>query len=239
MRRLAPMVDTLSRCLRGCALLMAAVLLGACSRVIVGSTQPVGVVGPKPPIPIADLLIEPTRFPPQYPAAVLDDAAVDRALQDIDGVQTGSVVTPHDCTPPVLWHSEVVGVEGVDNATASRLIVVMTRPAPPLSDRLDQLRRCPSVAVGRGEDESTVSVTVLPAPPVDADDTYAVEQTVTTPESERAVLTVAAQVGDTRVSATWLHDGTPGTTADVEPDTASLDTVFSASVLKVRRLAGP
>lgn len=224
------MVDTLSRCLRGSALLMAAVLLGACSRVIVGSTQTVESLGEKPPVPIAKLLIEPNRFPPLYPAAVLDDAALDRALQDIDGVQTGAVVTPHDCTPPVLWHSDVVGVQGVDSATASRLIVVMTRPAPPLSDRLDQLRRCPSFAVGRGEDESTVSLTVLPAPPVDADDTYAVEQTVTTPDSERAVLTFAAQVGDTRVSATWMQDP-----AVDEADASSLDTLFRDAVVKLRR----
>ena len=71
------MVDTLSRCLRGCALVMAAVLLaalrsgdrrdGAAGR---------GAGGEKPPVPIAELLIEPNRFPPQYPAAVLDDTAV-------------------------------------------------------------------------------------------------------------------------------------------------------------------
>lgn len=225
------MVDTLSRCLRGCALLlMAAVLLGACSRVIVGKTQALEAVSEKPPVPIEKLLIEPNRFPPQYPAAVLDDAALDRAQQDIDGVATGAPVIPPDCVPPVLWHSEAVGVEGVDTATASRLIVVMTRPAPPLSDRLDQLRRCPSFVVGGAEDESTVSTTVLPAPPVDADDAYAVEQTVTTPESERAVLTFAAQIGDTRVSATWLQDP-----AVDEADTSSLDTLFRDAVLKLRR----
>lgn len=227
---MATMVNTLSRCLRGCALVMAAVLLGSCSRVIAGTVQPVGSVAEKPPVPIADLLVEPDQFPPRYPAFVLDDAAVDRAVAEIDGVPTGAAVTPADCTPPVLSHSEMAGVEGVDSDTASRLIVIVTRPAPPLSERLDQLRACSSFTVGRGEEESTVRMTVLPAPPVDADDTYAVEQTVTIPEAERSVLTFAAQIGDTRVSATWLQ----GPAVD-EPDTTALDRLFSDAVVKLRR----
>ncbi len=224
------MVDMLSRCMRGCALLMAALLLAACSRVIVGTTQAAEADEENPPVPIAQLLIEPDRFPPQYRAAVLDDAAVDRALQDIDGIPTGYVVSPVDCTPPALWHTEAVAVDGVDSATASRLIVVVTRPVPPLVTRLDQLRRCPTFDVGHGEDAITVNVTVLPAPPVDADDAYAVEQTVTSPESERTTLTFAAQIGDARVSATWLQDP-----ASDEADTSSLDAVFRDAVVKLRR----
>lgn len=224
------MGDTLSRSLRGCTLLMAAASLVACSRVVVGASQPAAAVAEKPPLPVAQLLIEPNRFPPQYPAAVLDDPALDRALQDIDGVPTGAVVTPPTCTPQVLWHSETVGVEGADTATASRLIVVVTRPAPPLRTRLDQLRGCPSFDVRAGEEASTVNVTVLPAPPVDADDAYAVEQTVTTPESERTVMTFAAQIGDTRVTASWLQDP-----AVDHADTSSLDALFRDAVVKLRR----
>jgi hypothetical protein len=157
---------------------------------------------------------------------VLDDAGVDRAMRDVDGVPTGAVVTPSDCTPPVLRHSEAVGAEGVDAATASRLIVVLTRPVPPLSDRLAQLRGCPTFDVGG----SSVTVTELPAPPVDADASYAIEQTVTTPDTEHMTLTFAAQIGDTRVSVTWLQDP-----ASDEPDTASLDALFRDAVLKLRR----
>ena len=75
-----------------------------------------------------------------------------------------------------------------------------------------------------------MSATLLPAPPVDAEDTYAVEQTVTTPDSERRTLTLAAQIGDTRVSATWLQEP-----AVDDPDTTSLDTLFSDAVVKLRR----
>lgn len=227
---MTPMGDRLSRCLRGCALLMVAASLAACSRVVVGASQPVSAVAEKSPVPVAHLLIEPNRFPPPYAAAKLDGGGLDRALQDIDGAPRGEVVTPPTCAPPVLWHSEAVGVEGVDSATASRLIVVVMRPVPPLSSRLEQLRACPSFDVGAGEQASTVDVTVLPAPPVDADDAYAVEQTVMTPESERTVLTLAAQIGDTRVSASWLQDP-----AVDQADTSSLDAVFRDAVVKLRR----
>ena len=223
---MTPMAGTLSQNLRGGALVAAVVLLGACSRVTVGSSRAVEPAADKPAVPLAQLLIEPNRFPQQYRAAVLDDAGVDRAKQEVDSVPTGSVVTPAACTPPVLWHSEAVGVEGVDSETAGRLIVVLTRPAPPLAERLAQLRGCPSFTV----DESTVTAAELPAPPVDADATYAVEQTVTTPDSDRATLTFAAQIGDTRISVTSLQDP-----AAAEPDTASLDVLFRDAVLKLRR----
>lgn len=211
-------------------MLTATASLVACSRIVIGSSRPMAAVAEKPPTPISELLIEPNRFPPQYPAAVLDDAALDRAQKDVDGAPPDAVVTPPACMPPVLPHSEMVGVEGVDSATASRLIVMVTRPAPPLSTRLDQLRTCPSFDVDAGEQTSTVSVTVLPAPPVDADDAYALEQTVTTPESERTVMTFAAQIGDTRVSASWLQDPTVG-----EADTTLLDALFRDAVVKLRR----
>jgi hypothetical protein len=54
----------------------------------------------------------------------------------------------------------------------------------------------------------------------------------------RTTLTLAAQVGDVRVSATWLHEGIPDATPDVAPDTQALDALFTDAVLKVRRVGG-
>ena len=223
------MVSALSWCMRGCVVLAAAALLAGCSRVTVGVMRPASDGAEGPPVPVADLLIEPDRFPPRYPAEVLDDAAVNRVLQDIDGVPVGAVVTPRDCGP-APGRVDTAAVEGIDRASDSSLIVVVTRPAPPLSEKLEQLRACQSFEVGRGDVTSKVSATVLAAPPVDAEDTYAVEQTVTTALTERTTLTLAAQIGDTRVTATWLQDP-----AVDDPDTTSLDTLFSDAVLKLRR----
>jgi hypothetical protein len=82
---------------------------------------------------------------------------------------------------------------------------------------------------------------VLPAPPVNADDTYAVDQTVTIQSSglTRRTFTLAAQVGDVAISATWLHQGTPESAQDNAPDTQALDHLFTDAVLKVRRVGGP
>ena len=69
---------------------------------------------------------------------------------------------------------------------------------------------------------------------MDADDSYAVDQTVT-PQSSGAsgtrTLTLVAGVADVQVSATWqgLVE-----TSDTEPDTQALDTLFTDAVLKVR-----
>jgi hypothetical protein len=84
-------------------------------------------------------------------------------------------------------------------------------------------------------------VTVLSAPPVDADGTYAVDQTVTAESSGpmRRTLTLAAQIGDVSVNATWLHGGPKETTPDAAPDMQALDAVFTDAVLTVRRIRGP
>ncbi|MCV6982027.1 hypothetical protein H7I53_17575 [Mycolicibacterium pulveris] len=165
---------------------------------------------------------------------MLEGTAVYRALNDIDGVAPGSVVTPSDCAPPPTASHRSVAAEGIDSATASSLIVAVTRPAPDLRERAEQLRRCASFTTVQHGVTSEVTVTMLPEPPVDADDSFAVDQTVT-PQSAgpvRRTLTFAAQIGDTRVSATWLHQGDPE-----DPDTASLHTLFNDAVLKVRRSA--
>ena len=232
------MVGTVSWGVRGGALFVATVLLAGCGRVTIGAARPLSAGGVAQLVPVADLLIEPDRFPARYPAGVLHGADVRRALQDIDGIPSGSVVTPATCAPEPLASEHTAVAQGINTDTFSVLLVTVTRPAPPLSARIDQLRACPSFTVGQGVDAppqaggapTTVAVSMLPAPPVDADDGCAIDQTVTTPDFVRRTLTFVAQIEDTRITSTWLHDGAP-----VDPDTASLDALFSDAVLKVRR----
>ena len=80
---------------------------------------------------------------------------------------------------------------------------------------------------------SEVTVDLPPAPPVDADDSYAVDQTVTSESSEASdtrTLTLVALVDDVQVTTSWQQQGTSDTT----PDTQALDTLFTDAVLKVR-----
>jgi hypothetical protein len=216
-------------------------LLAGCSRTILGTVQPVAPGAELAPIRVADLLIEPGQFPARYPAVVLDATAVYRALQDVDGVAAASVVDPPHCAPPPRAPQDTAAMQGIDSQDSSSLIVTVTRPSAPMRDRAAQLTACPSFTAVQGHDASAVTVTVLPAPPVDADDSYAVDQTVTTESTGlmRRTLTLAAQIRDVRVSATWLHEGAPETAPDAAPDTQALDALFTDAVLKVRRVGGP
>jgi hypothetical protein len=231
------MVPTLSWSARACALFVAVATISGCTRVLVGTAHP--MTPGAQPVPVGDLLIEPDRFPADYPAVVLDSTAVHRALQDIDGVSAASVVTPPECMPVTLAAQHSAAMQGMDSQNASSLIVAVTRPAPPLRARAEQLGSCPSYTAEQGERISTITATVLPPPPVDADDTFAVDQSVTASGSTNRTVTLAAQIGDIRVTATWLHDGTAEATGEAAPDTHALDSVFTAAVLKVRRDGGP
>jgi hypothetical protein len=221
-----------------CAALAAAVLVGGCARVVTGDARAGDPqVAPARPIPVADLLIEPTRFPAQYPAAALPPKDVDRVLDEIDGVPAGSEVTPPECAPLPMLAQQKAAVQGTDDESGSRLIVTITRPVPSVRARLTQLADCPSFTRTAGADAdevSEVTVDLPPAPPVDADDSYAVDQTVTAEsaaEPDTRTLTLVALIEDVRVTASWQHNGS----SDDGPDTQALDTLFIDAVLKVRQ----
>ena len=218
--------------------LTAAVLIGGCAKVVTGTARGGDAqVRPARPIPVADLLIDPTRFPTQYPAATLPPKDIDRVLAEIDGVPAGSEVTPPECAPLPVLAEQTAAVQGIDDESGSRLIVTVSRPVPSVRARVTQLTDCPSFTSTAGGDAGTVSevtVDLPPAPPVDADDTYAVDQTVTAEspdEPDTRTLTLVALVDDVRVTASWQQRGS---SADA-PDTQALDTLFTDAVLKVRQ----
>jgi hypothetical protein len=159
-----------------------------------------------------------------------------RLLRQIDGVPDGSAVTPPDCAPPPVAAAEGAAVQGVNQESGARLIVTVTRPAASLRPRVDQLARCASftsAAAGEPAQVSDVTVDLPPAPPVDADDSYAVDQTVT-PESSGAsgtrTLTLIAKIADVQVTASWQGIAD----IDAPPDAGQLDALFTDAVLKVR-----
>ena len=219
-------------------LLTVVALLGGCARTVSGSPHTAGPEAPPAkPVPIGDLLIEPAKFPGQYPAVVVDPGVVPGLLRQIDGVPDGSVVTPPQCAPPPIAPAERAAMQGVDQENGASLILTVTRPAPSLRARVDQLAGCSSFASVVGGDmsqTSEVTTDLPPAPPVDADDSYAVDQTVT-PESSGAsatrTLTLVARVADVQVTASWrgLVDS-----SDASPDTQAVDSLFTDAVLKVR-----
>ena len=178
-----------SCCPLGCALLTVAAAVVA---VHAWSTEPRrrrGGASPAKPVPVADLLIEPTRFPQQYPAVVVDPSIVSRVLRRDrrcarrirgDAARMCAAAGRGDRTAPPCR------VPTSENGAS--LIVTVTRPVTSLRARVDQLAGCASFTSAVGGDAAQVSevtVDLPPAPPVDADDSYAVDQTVT-PESSGA-----------------------------------------------------
>jgi hypothetical protein len=238
---MAAMVGTVlgrSRLLAVCCVLLAAALVGGCTRVVSGTAQAGDPqVRPSRPVPVADLLIEPTRFPARYPAAVVPPKDVDRLTDEINGVAAGSDVTPPECAPLPVLADQRAAVQGTDDESGARLTVTVIRPVPSVRARVAQLTECPSftsAAGGQPGEVSEVTVDLPPAPPVDADDSYAVDQTVTPKsagEPGTRTLTLVALVEDVQVTASWQQRGSP----DDSPDTQALDTLFTDAVLKVRQ----
>jgi hypothetical protein len=239
------MVGTVLRALRRCtvpivccAVLTSAAVVAGCARVVSGTARAGDPqTPPARPIPITDLLIDPTRFPAQYPAAVLPQEDVDRVLGEIDGVPVGSEVTPPECAPLPVLAQQKAAVQGIDEDSGTRLTVTVIRPVPSVRARATQLAECPSftsTSGGQAGEVSEVTVDLPPAPPVDADDSYAVDQTVmsrSSDEPDTRTLTLVALVDDVRVTVSWQQQAS----SEASPDTQALDTLFTDAVLKVRR----
>ena len=153
------------------------------------------------------------------------------------GVPAGSEVTPPECAPLPVLADQRAAVQGVDDDSGARLIVTVIRPVSSVRARVAQLADCPSftsTAAGAAGEVTKVTVDLPPAPPVDADDSYAVGQTVTpksSGEPDTTTLTLVALVDDVRVTASWQQNGS----SDASPDTQALDTLFTDAVLKVRQ----
>jgi len=224
-----------------CVWAVVAALAGGCVRVVPGRGEAaVTVPGPPDrPVVLADVLPAPDRFPPDYPAAVLDPAAADAAIRAVDAVPAGAVVDPPECTPPAPGPgpADAVAVQGRDPDTGAELTVALTRTGTDPAVRRDQLAACPSftvtVAGGEAEQRRTVHTELRPRPPVDADGTFAVAVEVDGDPPAR-LLVLVAQIGEVRVTAAWRGDD-----PDADPDSTALDALFTDAVLQVRRAVRP
>lgn len=215
----------------GAVVLVCAVLCG-CVRMTGGAPS---LDADARPVVLAEALIEPSRFPRSYDAAVLDPHATGEAVASVDGVPTGATVEPAGCAPPPvgLGPQHAVAAQGVDPGTGAALTVILTRADTKLSTRRDQLARCASLTATAGEVVSTVETVLLAPPPVDADDSLASRTTILrSTEPAVRVQTLGAQIDEARVTVAWLTND-----LDVEPDTAALDVLFTDALQALRRAA--
>ena len=182
---------------------------------------------------LSDLLIDPAKFPAPYQALVLPPHAASQAEKDLTGVAAGAKVKPTGCKPasPKAGPDGTAIVVGTDNDTRATITVELTRVSQSLSVRRDQLQNCGDIAVTANGATAALHSELLPPPPVDADSSLAVTQTVESGSGadalKQSMLTLMAQVGDVRVSATYMSFG------DSKPDTATLDSLFTQALTKV------
>lgn len=211
----------------GAVLLACAVLCG-CVRVVGGAAEQ----DPGLPVTLADVLIEPSRFPAPYRAAVLDAQGTGDAIADVDGLPAGATVEPAGCAPAPAGAGpdNAVAAQGVDPGTGAALVVILTRSGATLQDRRTQLERCASTTATAGEVVTTVDTVLLPPPPADADGALAAEATIRrSTEPPVRVLRLGAQIDDVRLTVAWLNDD------GADPDTAALDAVFTEALSSVHR----
>lgn len=216
----------------GAVVALAGALLCGCVRVTDGTAS---LAADAKPVVLADALLEPSRFPPAYRAAVLDPQATGEAVAAVEGVPVGATVEPPGCAPPRVGPGpeHAVAAQGVDSATGAALTVILTRTDTALSARRDQIARCAALTATAGEVVSTVDTVLLAPPPVDADESLASEATILrSTEPAVRVLTLSAQIDEARLTVAWLNNDPA-----VEPDTSALDVLFTDALLTLRRAA--
>ncbi|MGU3433361.1 sensor domain-containing protein [Actinomycetes bacterium M1A6_2h] len=213
----------------------AALLLGGCGgSTVTGSPEP-SSAAPLSSAPIQGtldtMLINPSVFPSPYQAVVLPQQAAAAAAQDLDGIGADASVDPVGCKPSARGTTadSTALVVGTDNDTRATISVELTRVRDSLADQRSQWEQCPSVKATSDDVVSTVTTDLVPAPPIDADDTAAYRRTVTSGSGEvtQSMLSLVAQKSDVRITATFMSFS--GDT----PDSATLDELFTRAVQKV------
>lgn len=216
-------------------LVAAGALIAGCGSTVSG--EPVAQSASAPRHVSADLntmLIDPATFPAPYTALELPPQEASQAAQDLSGIAAGAKVEPPGCAAPQRKKSgeQPVVAVGTDNAKRATISVELARATDTLGAFEDRAKQCPEVTATVDGATATVRSELLPPPPLDADATLALSRSVQsgvgTTQVTQSMLTLIAQVGDVRVSATHMTFG-----AD-KPDTATLDQVFTEAVQRVR-----
>jgi len=184
---------------------------------------------------LASMLPTQAEFPGSYDVVVLPATEVAHAAADLTGIPSGvTTITPEGCATPLPPDpAQVAIVVGTDDDTRATITVELTRATEPLARLHAQLRRCGTVHAQHGPITNTVVTELDPPPPVNADDSLAWSRTVSGaqhgPGLSQSMRTLAAQIGDVRVTATYLSFG------DGASDMEGLDQVFTAAIGDVRK----
>ncbi len=217
----------------GCAAL--GLLLTACGSTVSGhpaaeSSQP--TVTRHIAADLGSMLPTAAQFPDTYPPVVLSGSDAIGADADLRGIPSGATVDPPQCASrPPSDPQRIAAAVGTDEDTRASITVELIRTTDPLARLRNLLRQCGTVRAQHGPITNTVVTQLDPATPVNADDSLAWRRTVSGqrggPGLTRSIRTLAAQLGDVRIIATYLTFG------EDAPDMTALDQVFTAAVQDV------
>lgn len=211
-------------------LALAASVVTGCGGAVTG--HPAAQQGGPRHIPgsLGSMLLPAAQFPAAYPALVLPVPSAIEAAGDINAAAQDVQVEPSRCALPAPAAEPPAVAVGTSDDVPATLTIALTRVSESLSVRKAQLHECAIATITDGGAKSTLSSQILPAPPVAADDTLALRQTrrPAAGGQPQQLTTLQAQHGDIRITATYLAF------TGAEPDTESLDTVFTAAVARVR-----
>lgn len=218
------------------SVIVGAALLAGCGTTVSGEpvAQSAGSAPRHVPADLKSMLIEPTAFPAPYTALELPPQEASQAAQDLSGVAAGAKVDPPGCTAPQRKKSgeQPVVAVGTDNAKRATISVELARATDALGAFEDRVKQCPDVTTTIEGATASVRSELLPPPPLDADSTLALSRSIRSgvgsTQVTQSMLTLIAQIGDVRVSATHMTFGGD------KPDTAALDQVFTEAVQRVR-----
>ncbi|WP_245567852.1 sensor domain-containing protein [Nocardia jiangxiensis] len=181
---------------------------------------------------LGSMLPTAAQFPDTYPPVVLSGSDALGADADLRGIPSGATVDPPGCADsPPTDPQRIAATVGTDDDTRASITVELIRTTDPLARLRTLLQQCGTVRAQHGPITNTVVTQLDPAAPVNADDSLAWRRTVSGqrggPGLTRSMRTLAAQIGDVRIIATYLTFG------DDKPDMTALDQVFTATVQDV------
>ncbi|MGL4306612.1 MAG: sensor domain-containing protein [Mycobacteriaceae bacterium] len=184
---------------------------------------------------LSGLLLSTTDFPAPYEARVLATPEVAQASPDLTGVQPGAEVDPVRCAPPEYGSqaTQTVMIIGSNPVAQSTITEELNNVEETLEVRKSQIEQCPRFTASQYGATSTIRSVLLPAPPINADSSFAVKHTIESGSGnvtlKQSILQLLAQIGGIRITVTYRA------TKGAEPDSAVLDEIFTAAVLKVRK----
>lgn len=223
------------------AALVAALFLGACTSAVDGdpvaapqsaelSSEP-GTF-PSEEIDVRERSVTAEDFPAAYTATEVPADKLAAVLADTAGFPVGGLVSPASCAPTPLpaTSDEAVAVTATGAAANAGILSAITvLTDSPLSELEAQLEACGTYTTTNQGVTSTVTTTVLPPSPADAQESLAFRRVTVSGSMTQTMTALVGQNDGVRVYVTVMAPGTGPV-----PDGMALDELYTTALERSR-----